>query len=316
MKRTRSGSRPCGDPFAAQAASRKGLKTFPEAWKKAFMNDERPEHPERPESLPDLTGPPSEVPPHMTIVIVNRYIEDGEVLKAMDSFKAIQSGKVATPEYANTALRLVVALRKQGYYPEAREIYASMNSLGMSEEASAVRARAAFNLFESYRKSGMLKEAEEMLAAMAQLNPSDDVKLLRAMATVNLVEAQVAARDLPAARRIFESMELLGESEELNLIRATAALGLLKYYDTALEYRAGLEIFKTVKSLGDYEDVAIMVARASVLISQLAVKAGDVPRAKSVFTDLGSLVESWPELWSYRDEVFSVIYEATGETDF
>jgi lipopolysaccharide biosynthesis regulator YciM len=110
-------------------------------------------------------------------------------------------------------------------------------------------------------------------------------------------------------------MKLLGDSEEIRTVQASAALTLLTGYASTKDYPKGLEVFQNLGKLGESEDVSIVFAQACVVMAGLAIENNEVEEAKNVFTIVSRLVEAFPDLWTNRDEVFSIIYAATGIKD-
>ncbi|MDR2338741.1 MAG: hypothetical protein LBF40_01175 [Deltaproteobacteria bacterium] len=255
----------------------------------------------------------------MSIAELNRAIETGDLDVALRIYQPLsQDLNIPEDARARSALRLSVAFRNKGNFEQADALYRSMEGLGNSEEVASTRARAAFNLFESYRKSDELGRAAEILSTMAKLLQSDDIKLLRAMAAVNLVESLSAKGDAGGARAAYEEMATIGKSEELNTIRATAANFLLEAYEALGDYGSAKDIFDSLGSMGvgDSEDVSIACAGACVIMARICVKVGKVDEAKSYFHLVSDLEQKFPYLWERKDEVFSVLYEATGEVEF
>ncbi|MDR2353454.1 MAG: hypothetical protein LBF22_09925, partial [Deltaproteobacteria bacterium] len=164
----------------------------------------------------------------------------------------------------------------------------------------------------------MLQEATDIYNSMAILPQSDEIRLLRAMAAVNLVLSLSISGDQERARAVFEKMADIGKSEELNTIRAAAAVYLLEAYERLGNYEDAKVIFKDLNTLGvgDSEDVSISAAGAAVVMARIAVKASDIDGAKAMYKLVDSLEQKFNYLWEKKDEIFSILYEATGETEF
>jgi tetratricopeptide (TPR) repeat protein len=255
----------------------------------------------------------------MSIAELNRAIESGDLEGAREIFGPL-SRDITIPEEtrARSAFRLSVALRNTGDFAAAEETYRAMEGLGSSEEVAVTRARTAFNLFESYRKGGRLEDARAIAASMGRLPQTDEIKLYRAMAAVNLVQSYAEEGDEKAAAGVYGSMAEIGSSEELNTVRVAAASHLLEAYEARGDYESAQRVFDSLIGLGvgDSEDVSAAAASAAVVMARICVKAGKIEEAKAVYRLLGGLVRKFSYLWEKNDEVFSIIYEATGDADF
>jgi tetratricopeptide (TPR) repeat protein len=255
----------------------------------------------------------------MSITELNMAIDKGDLDCARQIFEPLANDLTIPEETrARSAFRLSVAFRNKGDLTAADSLYRFMEKLGNSEEVAITRARAAFNLFESYRKADMPKEATEIYQTMERLPRSDDILLLRAMAGVNLVLSRAEIGDDKGALEVYEAMADIGRTDEINTIRATAASYLLEAYERKDDYQKASDVFNSIQSLGvgDSEDVSVACATACVVMARICLKAGKVDEAKSLYKLVDSLVVKFPYLWERRDEVFTVIYEATGETEF
>ncbi|MDR2199387.1 MAG: hypothetical protein LBR53_08050 [Deltaproteobacteria bacterium] len=255
----------------------------------------------------------------MSLTDLNRAIERGDLEGARRIFEPLSTDAAISAEArARSAFRLSVAFRNSGNFSAADELYRFMESLGDSEEVILTRARAAFNLFESYRKADMLSEAKEIHLSMRKLPQTDEINLLTALAAANLVETLSKAGEEDAAREVYRRMEDIGCSEELSAIRATCAVFLLESCERSKDYPNARKIFDSLLELGagDSEDVSAACAGSCPVMARICCQAGRVSEAKEVYRLVSAMVDKFFYLWEKKDEVFGVIYEATGETEF
>jgi tetratricopeptide (TPR) repeat protein len=255
----------------------------------------------------------------MSISEMNRLIDSGDLESARQICGPLLDDMTIPEEArARSAFRLSVAYRNSGNLAAADELYRVMERLGSSEEVLATRARTAFNLFESYRKAGMLKEAGDIYASMNRLQQNDEIRLFRAMAAVNLVQSYAEQGEDAQALAVFEAMGDIGATDEINTIRAAAAVFLLEAYERKGDYPQARKAFESLNALGvgESEDVSVACASSCPVMTRICIKAGKIEEAKGIYHLVSSLVDKFPYLWERKDEVFSIIYEATGESDF